>query len=316
MNEKKESRDVYAFVTNRIIEQMEKGVVPWQKPWDEAGMPKNLITGRAYRGINIWLLAPLGYAQNYFLTFKQVKDLGATVKKDEKGILIVFWKWIDINDEETGDSSRVPFLRYMTVFNIAQCEGIPEAHLPALIERKNNPLTECEAIIENMPQKPEIKYKENKAYYHPLLDFVNMPKAEKFKDSTSFYSTLFHELIHSTGHMKRLNRKEVCQQAAFGSEMYSVEELTAEIGACYLKSYAGIGKEYFQNSASYIKGWLEKLRSDKRFIVYASTLAQKATDFILNVKFEEKVESKPDEIISSMETEVVVPVIPADDLPF
>jgi len=288
MNEKSNHTDVYSIVTNRIIEHLEKGVVPWQKPWTDAGLPKNLITGKNYRGINVWLLNTLNYQQNSFLTFKQVKDLGGYVKKGEKAQEVIFWKWIEKENKETKETERVPLLRYYTVFNIAQCEGIPKEKLPQIIERNNNTIEDCEKIINEMPKRPDIRHKEHSAFYNKMQDYVNVPKMETFKSSEHYYGTLFHELVHSTGHNERLNRNELTKSNGFRSENYAVEELTAEMGASYLKSYAGIPIEQLENNAAYIKGWLESLKNDKRFIVHASAQAQKATDYILNVKNEEK----------------------------
>ena len=288
MNEKPNHTDVYSIVTNRIIEHLEKGVVPWQKPWTDAGLPKNLITGKNYRGINVWLLNTLNYQQNSFLTFKQVKDLGGYVKKGEKAQEVIYWKWIEKENRETKETERVPLLRYYTVFNIAQCEGIPKEKLPPVVERNNNPMETCEKIISEMPKRPDIRHKEQSAYYNKMHDYVNMPKMETFTNSENYYSTLFHELVHSTGHNERLNRNELTKSNGFRSENYAVEELTAEMGASYLKSYAGIPIEQLENNVAYIQGWLERLKNDKRFIVHASTQAQKATDYILNIKNEEK----------------------------
>lgn len=288
MHDKTQHTDVYSIVTNRIIEHLEKGVVPWQKPWTDAGLPKNLITGKNYRGINVWLLNTLNYQQNSFLTFKQVKELGGYVKKGEKAQEVIFWKWIEKENKETKETERVPLLRYYTVFNIAQCEGIPKDKLPPVIEKNNNPIKACEKIISEMPKLPNIRHKEQSAYYNKMHDYVNMPKLETFTSSEHYYGTLFHELVHSTGHNERLNRKELTKSSGFRSEDYAVEELTAEMGASYLKSYAGIPIEQLENNVAYIKGWLERLKNDKRFIVHASTQAQKATDYILNIKNEEK----------------------------
>ncbi len=310
MNEKKSSTtDVYAMVNNRITKQIEKGIVPWQQPWGDAGLPKNLITGRPYRGINVWLLNPLGYEQNYFLTSHQIKEIGATIKEGEKGNMTVFWKWLEVKDEGTDQIANVPFLRYNSVYNIAQCDGIPETQIP-MIDLQNNPLKACEDIIMHMQNLPKIKHKENKSYYNPLLDFVNIPKEESFDSKESYFSKLFVELVHSTGHQSRVNRKEVMQQKAFGAEPYSTEEFMAEIGACYLKSFAGFGKEHFSTNEADMKGWLEKIKNDRRFIVYASTLAQKATDYILNISYQSN--ETPTQSESKLEE------IPhgSDDLPF
>jgi antirestriction protein ArdC len=288
--------DVYAIVTNRIIEHLEKGVIPWHQPWTDAGLPKNMITGKNYRGINVWLLASLKYPQNYYLTFKQVRDLGGTVKKGEKAQEVIFWKWLEKENNETNEIKKIPLLRYYNVFNIDQCTGIPKEKLPLVIERKNNPIEACEKIITEMPKRPDIRYDEHRAYYNKAQDFVNMPKVETFLNSEGYYGTLFHELVHSTGHNERLNRIELTNSKGFRTQEYAVEELTAEMGASYLKSYAGIPIEQLENNAAYIQGWLERLKNDKRFIVHSSAQAQKATDFILNVnEIGKNIEINPDE---------------------
>jgi len=280
--------DVYTIVTNRIIELLEKGVIPWQQPWTEAGIPKNLITGKHYRGINVWLLNSLNYAQNSFLTFKQVHDLGASIKKGEKANLVVFWKWIEKENKETKEIERKPLLRYYNVFNIDQCTGIPKEKLPQVIESKIDPIEACEKIITEMPKRPDIRHDDQRAYYDRLQDYVNLPRTETFKTSEDYYSTLFHELLHSTGHSDRLNRRELLDSKGFNSQDYAIEELTAEMGASYLKSFAGIPIEKLENSAAYIQSWLERLKKDRKCLVYASSQAQNATDYILNVRSEEK----------------------------
>jgi antirestriction protein ArdC len=183
-------------------------------------------------------------------------------------------------------------LRYYIVFNVSQCENIPERYLPSK-ERETKEIPTCEFVVENMPECPVIKHKEQKAYYSPSLDFVNMPKKKSFNSDSAYYSTLFHELVHSTGHEKRLNRQSLVKNEKFGSETYSLEELVAEIGTCYLQSLTGITSEFEQSSA-YIQGWLQKLKNDKRFIFIASNQAQKAIDFMLNVKSVEE-ETQPQE---------------------
>ena len=287
MEKQKEKQNVYDIVTARITELMKQGTVPWQKPWTDAGIPRNLFSGRPYRGINVWLLSWLGFAQNLFLTFSQVSELGASVKKGEHGQFIVFWKQKEKKDkdeaeqEETDAIGKKYVLRYYYVFNISQCEGIPEDMLPELMVRDNDPIEVCEAMVERMPNKPAIYHQEHSAFYNPMMDYVNMPKMDTFTNSESYYGTLFHELIHSTGHQSRLNREGITKATSSYVEPYSVEELTAEIGACYLKSYAGIAVE-MSNSVAYIQGWLKRLRNDHRFILFACSAAQKAADFILN----------------------------------
>jgi len=295
-NQNQQPVDVYALVTNRIIELLEKGVIPWQQPWTDGGHPKNLISDKNYRGINVWLLNSLHFQRNVFLTFKQAKDLGANIKKGEKSCPVVFWKWIEKENKETKEMERIPLLRYYNVFNIDQCEGIPKEKIPQITERENDPLETCEKIISEMPKRPDIRHVEHRAYYNRAQDFINLPKTETFKNSEGYYGTLFHELVHSTGHNERLNRRELLESRGMTTNEYAIEELTAEMGASYLKSYAGIPIDQLENNASYIKYWLERLKNDKRYIVHASAQAQKATDFILNInEIEKGIEINPDE---------------------
>ena len=280
--EQTKTRDVYQIVTNKIIEQLEKGCVPWKQPWTTAGVPQNLITRKPYRGINIWMLASAGYSQNYFLTFKQAGELGARIKKGQKAHIVVYWKLEEKTDPEPREKKKETFLRYYLVYNVAQCEGIPEAKLP--MEHYNEPMLNCEEVINEMPKKPDIRQVEDFPYYHPKHDYVNMPPIKSFVNSDSYYSTLFHELVHSTGHTNRLNRKELMSSKSFNSEMYSFEELVAEMGASYLNSLTGIAQNQLNQNAAYIEGWLKRLRNDKRMIVMASGHAQKAVDFILDIK--------------------------------
>ena len=284
-------KDVYTIITERIMEQLEKGTVPWQHPWHKAGIPRSLISGKPYRGINIILLASLGYEQNYFLTYKQLQEIGGKVKKDEKGQIITYWSVSEKEAEsaegigEEQESKKTFVLKYYNVFNIAQCENIPADKLPPLETRDTSLIPDCESIVANMPDAPLIKHKEHKAYYNPLQDFVNMPRQKSFKTDDAYYSTLFHELIHSTGHHSRLERPTLIEMSEFGSDTYSLEELTAEIGTCYLQSLTGTESQ-FENSAGYIQGWLAKLKNDRRFIYTAAGAAQKAVDYMLNVQIE------------------------------
>lgn len=279
------NKDVYKLVTDRIIEQLEKGTVPWQRSWRTAGIPRNAITGRPYKGLNALMLACLGYEQNLFLTYSQVnKELKGRIKQGEHGHVITWWKSnkSQVGEEQTEDKAKA-YLRYYTVFNISQCEGIPDTY--SVPQREETALPLCEDIVKNMPQCPEIKHKGHPAFYHPLDDFIQMPKRNTFKSDAAYYSTLFHELVHSTGHHSRLRRKDLIEMAEFGSEPYSHEELVAEIGTCFLQSMTGTESE-FENSAGYIQGWLSALKNDKRFILSASAMAQKAVDFILNTPVE------------------------------
>ena len=280
------AKDVYSIITGRIIEQLEQGTIPWRQPWTDAGIPRNLISQKEYRGINIFLLASQGFERNYFLTYGQAKDIGADIKKGEHPTLVVFWKWLDKNSEdfpseESKKQKQIPLLRYYRLYNISQCENIPADMLPKETKREIKPIVECEKIIAEMPNPPFITHGGN-ACYNPKQDIVMMPERQYFQKVSLYYSTLFHELIHSTGHESRLNRKEVTHTNKTNIESYSQEELVAEIGACFLNSYAGIEIQDFGNHIAYIQGWLERLNNDKKFIIYASVHAQKAVDYILN----------------------------------
>jgi len=279
-----EKHDVYEIVTNRIIELLEAGTVPWHQPWTDAGEPQNVITKIPYRGFNLLLLASLGYSRNLFLTYRQAKEMGAMIRKGEKPFPIVFWKWPEAKPDENGKKpvEKVrPILRYYQVWNIEQCEDIPEHLLPPP-EMPNDPIEVCENIVLMMPKCPPITHVGKKAYYKPEEDVINIPKIKAFDSSEDYYATLFHELVHSTGHASRLHRKD--SMKTLDIEAYSMEELVAEIGACFLASVAGLPEDAINQGAAYIDGWLNVLRDDKRFIVFASTQAQKAVDFILSRK--------------------------------
>ncbi len=277
--------DVFSIVNNRIIEQLEKGTVPWRQPWSEAGPPRNLISGRPYRGLNVLLLASLGYPYNLFLTLKQINELGGRVRQGEHACPVVFWSQKEGEADEKGEKEIKRILRYYSVFNLDQCINIPENKIPDIRWNDEQPIETCEQVVNNMPQKPKIQTKVQGAFYNPTLDIINMPKRTSFVSSESYYTTLFHELVHSTGHEKRLAREAVMKVEKYGSEPYSEEELVAQIGACFLSAHTSCSMKHFENDAAYIAGWLKKLNDDKRFILFASAKAQRAVDYILKVQF-------------------------------
>lgn len=274
--------DVFTIVNNRIIEQLEKGTVPWRQPWKEAGPPRNLITSRPYRGLNVLLLASLGYPYNLFLTLKQINELGGSVRKGEHACPVVFWSKKEGEPDEKGEKEIKRILRYYSVFNFDQCINIPVDKIPDLRWNDEQPIETCEQVVNNMPQKPKIQHKGQGAYYSPTTDIINMPKFKTFLDSEAYYTTLFHELVHSTGHESRLKREAVMNTGKYGSESYSEEELVAQIGACFLASHTGCSLKHFENDVAYIQGWLNRLKDDRRLLLFASSKAQRATDFILN----------------------------------
>lgn len=281
------SQKIYEMMTSRILDELAKGVVPWKKPWKSTGAPKNLITKKPYRGANTFVLGLAGYGSPWWLTFKQAADLGGSVRRGEKSTPVVFWSWKELDelDQDTNEKKRVPFLRYYSVFNLEQIDGIDPAKIPTTNAREIvDPIAEAEAIIENMPNRPTIEFGGDQAFYKPSADLVTMPRREKFYSEPEFYSTFFHELTHSTGHASRLGRFENQKVAAFGSEDYSREELVAEFGSAFLCGEAGIASETVQNQASYIEGWSQKLKDEPRLFLTAAAQAQKAADYILNRK--------------------------------
>ena len=286
---------VYELVTQRVVSLLESGVIPWRKPWitaelDGNNIPRNAVSKRRYRGINSFLLGLSPYADPRWLTFKQAKELGGFVKSGEKASPVVFWKWLEIEDEETGEKKDIPFLRYYSVFNVEQTEGckvaeLPKVEKPCLASR----LEAAENVVSGMPNAPAIYHDGGSAaYYRPSNDTVHMPELEYFLSTEGYYSTLFHELGHSTGHETRLNRPGITELASFGSEKYSKEELVAEFTAAFLTNHCGIDNHIPQNAA-YIDSWLSALKKDVKMAVIAAAQAQKAADYILGAAYEEEV---------------------------
>jgi antirestriction protein ArdC len=280
----KPTTNIYDQITERIIAMLEKGTVPWRKPWQvQTGLPRNLVSKKAYRGINTLLLHAMNYESPYWLTFKQALDLGGNVRKGEKACPVVFWKQLEIEDKQTGEAEKIPMMRFYFVFNVAQCDGLK--NIPAMTEATAP--SQPEAIIAAMPQRPAIKHGMSKAFYAPSADEVAMPDRARFDTEAGYFSVLFHELIHSTGHKSRLNRPTLTESAGFGSNPYCKEELIAEMGAAFLCGQAGIAEQTLENSAAYVENWLTQLQNDKKLIVQAAGQAQRAADFILGMKHEE-----------------------------
>lgn len=273
----------YDVITDRIVKQLEQGVIPWRQPWQTLP-PVSLNTLRAYRGVNVFLLASQGYGSPYWLTFNQVKKLGGHVRKGEHGTPVTFWKIGDehvaVNpDTKEERKTRSILLRYYTVFNLEQTENIANVLGLSSVERVPK-LEECERIVSQMPNRPGFE-QSHKAWYNSGKDVVGMPSKTAFCDTESYYSTMFHELVHSTGHPHRLDRFAANDtDHRFGSESYSKEELVAELGAAMLCGVTGIAPATIDRSAAYLKSWIDVLKGDSRLVVSAASLAQKAADFI------------------------------------
>ena len=286
------SQNTYDIINNKIMELLENNTIPWHKPWvSKTSLPQNMVSKKTYRGINLFMLACMPYSSPYWLTYKQCSDLGGHVTKGSKSTPVIFYKLLDkdTSDQEAGTTnSKIPLLRYYSVFNFEQCEGLPE---PPTVPEVVNPFTpiECaEKIISTMPLRPDIRHGGNRAYYSPNLDYIQLPKTTAFNSPEEYYCTALHECVHASGHISRLSRKSITEPSYFGSHEYSKEELVAEMGAAFLCGHAGIEQNTINNSAAYIQGWLKALKNDKTLLVHAAAQAHKAADYILNIKPEEQ----------------------------
>ncbi|MFA5762786.1 MAG: zincin-like metallopeptidase domain-containing protein [Bacilli bacterium] len=270
--------NLYEVITDKIVKALEQGTVPWRKPWKTTA-PKNAVTKKLYRGINVLLLGMGQYGSPHWATFRQIASMGGSVKKGEHGTLVVYSSRFKVQDRKTGEEKELPFLKQYSVFNLEQTNGI---ELPD--ERSANPVMpigRCEKIVGSMPKPPSIALDGgSRAFYRPITDSVSLPLQRCFESAEEYYSTLFHELVHSTGHSSRLARKGVAEAVNFGSDTYGNEELIAEIGAAFLCGQAGIDCKTLDNSAAYVAGWLKTIRADKKIVVIAAAQAQKAVDYI------------------------------------
>jgi antirestriction protein ArdC len=241
------------------------------------------------------LLWSCSYSSPFWLTFNQAKELNGSVRKGEKGTQIVFYKQLydrqKTDDEQTAEEDRrAPFvLTYHTVFNVEQCDGLTLPQIEQPTQANEVEVNEtCETIVGEWSNRPGLHLtsdSEYRAYYRPSTDSVHMPARARFVDALHYYSTLFHELIHSTGHESRLNRTFGTH---FGDDLYSKEELVAEMGAAFLCAIAGIANENTErNTTAYIQNWMSKLEEDNRLVVHAAANAQRAVDLILGTSFED-----------------------------
>lgn len=285
-------RDVHRQVTERIIALLERGTVPWQSPWDaETGPPANLVSGRPYQGINALLLGIEGRPSPWWMTYRQALAYGGNVRRGERGTRVVKYGQAKPREKtETEDSGRAKarprmFLREFTVFNASQIEGIefpPEASRPRLDEGER--VARAESVIQQMASPPFLSEgRWSKACYVPSEDEVRMPSFGTFRSAAAYYSVLFHEYCHSTGHPCRLARQSLMAFREFGDHAYSKEELVAEMGAALLSTELGLVDDAHEASASYLQAWLGvlKVRENRRWIVEAAGLASKAVDRIL-----------------------------------
>lgn len=278
-------KDVYQIVTDTIIESLERGVVPWRRPWaptlDGVGH-RNLVSKKGYRGINPFILEATAQANDwnnpYWLTYKQAEGLGGQVRAGSTSTLVTFWKTFKIEGKNGDKDKTIPMLRYFRVFNIAQVDGVECPTVENLSPME--PIEAADIIVKGYAMVT--KHGGDSAHYSPSDDTVTMPIGESFISPSNYYATWFHELGHSTGHKTRLDRfSKDPSQSRFGSENYSREELCAEMTAAMLCGVAGISEQTIESSASYIASWLTRLQNDPKLVIQAAGKAQKAADLIL-----------------------------------
>jgi antirestriction protein ArdC len=275
------NNDVAEKVTADILAALENGDIPWVQPWLNSGVmnPMNITTGKGYRGINTLILylarKRAGFQFSRWLTFKQAKAAGGTVRKGEHGTGIVFWKFLESPDKADPSKKRtIPLCRWYTVFNVAQCDNLPEDFTSApetLPVTWENP--EIDGFISATGAK--ISFGGDQACYTPSVDEISMPEKGQFSDMGAYYATAFHELVHWTGHENRCKR-QLGQR--FGKEIYAAEELVAELGSAFLCAEFGVQGKL--QHAGYIQNWIKVLRNDPHAIFAASRLAQEAVDFL------------------------------------
>lgn len=290
--------DIYQQVTDRIITQLQQGVVPWKSPYfSKVGFPRNFSTGKPYQGINVFLLGSLRFTSPYFLTFIQAKELCGHVRKGERGSLVVkygtYTKPEDDAPEAEDEAETRRFLKGYTVFHASQIDGIefpqPE-NLPDLSMTEKT--ASAREIIAAMPTAPAIHEGSAVPCYRPSTDSVHMPERGFFETQEAYYSTLFHELAHSTGHASRLARKSLLESKGIDAagdtarRIYAEEELVAEMGASFLSAHAGLIEDEIGNSAAYLQSWIDALKGKdaKGMIIRAASQAQKAANYILNIQ--------------------------------
>lgn len=274
---------IYESVTQRILKQLEAGALPWRKSWT-LGLPRNLSTGKEYRGINIIMLNSAGFGSPYWLTYRQAQQLGGHVRKGERATPVVYWKWrtpeeLRALEESTGKANLAPCVPFNSaVFNLEQIEDVPrpdDAEQPPVSR-----LEIADQLLTVMPDKPGIVHDSTSdPVYSPHWDRITLPHLSQFESAEEYYATLFHELSHSTGHAKRLDRFRSVEGDRFAR--YSFEELVAEFGAAFLCGFAGIqNPDTAALQASYIEGWARVFRQDNRILIRAASAAQRAADYI------------------------------------
>ena len=270
-------KNVYDMITDKMVEALEQGIIPWKQSWNgRYNAPMNYASKTGYKGLNPFILQMVkdmkGYKNNLWVTFNQTKKLGYTVNKGESGTPIIFWKFIE-NKKSDGTKETIPLLRYYTIFNVEQTNI--KLKIKEVEKKEIDTIDACEKMVLAYKDMPPIS--NGSPSYVPSRDIINMPHRNDFNTSEDYYSVLFHEMIHSTGSVKRLNR---LKSTNFGSDEYSKEELVAEMGASFLCSLTGIAPKVEKNQTAYIQGWIKKLKGDSKILISCAGKSQKAVEYI------------------------------------
>ena len=274
-------RNAYEVIAERVLDALEQGVAPWRRSW--VTLQPQSVHGHRYRGVNALLLGLADYGDPRWITYRQAMKAGGHVRRGERGEGIIFWRWID-RDDEAGEGKRgFPLARIYTVFNVEQCDGIelPTIIVPALSSSERIAAAEAIAAgyLEGTASPPRLQHRRATApAYAPARDVVRMPPQDQFVSADAYYATLFHEIGHSTGHESRLNRS---QRNAFGTHDYGREELVAEFCTAYLCAEAGISPEEQGQAASYLVSWIGAIKADRKIVLQAAASAQRAADLVL-----------------------------------
>lgn len=303
--------NVYQIVTQKIMDSLEKNQVPWRRTWSFKGLPGNAVSGKQYRGVNVMILMDVMnlYGSPWFVTPLQAKSLGGYVKTSEidNFSIVTYWKIFQVEsnkkkrldekvdtteerneskdddlDEEEMQLEKRFVLRYSKVYNVNQCEGLTlPKHCGESEKKYIESLSEPQKVFDEYVKKSGVKLDLGNPSYSPSKDIIRLPEIHDFKTPEDYYSTAFHEAVHSTGHSSRLHRFTEKKPNQFGSETYSKEELVAELGASFLCHQTKIDAPVFENNVSYIQNWLKVLKDNPKMVVFASSKAQKAVDYVL-----------------------------------
>lgn len=284
MSDQNHMSKAYEIITERVVALLEGGTCPWRRPWATMTLaPQNFASGAQYRGINMLLLSSLGFEVPLFVTFRQVAERGGTIIEGSRGFPVVYWNTFEGGEADVdaeGKRRRMPFLRYYTVFNASQVEGLPFPAVPSRAARAFEPIREAEAIAGGWARGPKIAHGFTHAAYVPSADRIEMPSPASFDSPEAYYATLFHEMGHATGARRRLDRP---QSGRFGGDAYSREELVAEMCAAFLCARCGIDNSAMPAQAAYLAGWVRALRGDPRMVVSAAGQAQRAANLVLGI---------------------------------